>query len=108
MTQEQPPVPPEPLPPPPAQSGQQGPKNGLAVASMVLGIIGVVMWVFVIPQILAIIFGGVALRQLNRPENIRTGRGMAIAGLVLGIVSLVLLVIFIIAADNTNFYFEVN
>lgn len=75
---------------------------------MVLGIIGIVLWFFIIPQILAIIFGGVALMQLKRPENVQTGRGMAIAGLVLGIISIVGLVILIATADNSGFYFEVN
>jgi hypothetical protein len=58
--------------------------NGLAVASLVLGI----LWLFWIGSILAVIFGHVALNQIkaqegpSRPE----GKGLAIAGLVLGYV----------------------
>ena len=75
---------------------------------MVLGIAGIPFWFLIILQVLAIIFGGVALMQLKRPDNVQTGRGMAIAGLVLGIISLVWLVILITTADNSGFYFEVN
>ncbi len=77
------------------QSANQTPKNeskGLAVASMVLGIISLLMWCVMyisIPcAILAIIFGAVARKK--------AGRGMAIAGLVLGIISFVIMVITIV------------
>lgn len=62
------------------------PTSGLAIASLVLGII----WIYWIGSILAIIFGAVALKQCNRGE--RSGRGMAIAGLVLGLVGAATLV----------------
>ncbi len=53
--------------------------SGLAVASMVLGIVGVVTGGFLfVPQILAVILGHISL---NRD---RQGRGFAIAGLVMG------------------------
>jgi hypothetical protein len=56
--------------------------SGLAVASLVLGIVGV----FINPlSILAIIFGAIAMSQTGRNPNLK-GRGMAVAGLVLGIV----------------------
>jgi hypothetical protein len=58
--------------------------SGLAVASLVFGIIGIVFcWIPVmnwILAILAIILGAVGVRR-------QTGKGMAIAGLVLGLVS---------------------
>jgi hypothetical protein len=54
-----------------------------ATASMVLGIVGVVLpLIGVIPAILAIIFGALASRR-------QAGKGMAIAGIVLGAVGLV-------------------
>jgi uncharacterized membrane protein YidH (DUF202 family) len=74
----------------------------MAVASMVLGIVGIPMFCVWIPSILAVIFGGVALGQLKRNPT-QGGRGMAIAGLVLGLVvfvGLVLLVVF----GQLNFY----
>jgi hypothetical protein len=56
----------------------------MAVASMVLGIIGFVgvCCSFGIPSILATIFGPVAMREVN--GGAKSGRGMAIAGPVLG------------------------
>lgn len=59
---------------PPLPTSSPAPKtSGLAIASLVLGIIGGI--------VLSIIFGFVALGQIRRGE--RTGKGMAIAGLVL-------------------------
>ncbi|MFT9055363.1 MAG: DUF4190 domain-containing protein [Ethanoligenens sp.] len=58
--------------------------DGLAVASMVLGIIGVVfslVFIGIVPAILAIIFGLIVLCSARRRQN---GCGMAIAGLVTG------------------------
>ncbi len=59
--------------------------NGLAIASLVLG----VLWLFWIGSILAIIFGHVSLGQIKRSNGAQAGRGMAIAGLVLGYLSTV-------------------
>lgn len=65
----------EPLPP-----GVQKTTNGLAIASMVLGIV----WVYWIGSILALIFGYIAKGQINQSVGRQGGRGMAIAGIVLG------------------------
>ena len=51
--------------------------SGLAIASMVLGIV----WLFWLGSILAVIFGHVALSQIKRSMGTLSGRGMAIAGL---------------------------
>lgn len=63
--------------------------KGLSIASMVLGIISVVLfciWYISIPcAILAIIFGIVGMKK--------GGKGMGVAGLVLGIVALAILAI---------------
>lgn len=76
--------------------------NGLAIASMVLGIV----WVYWIGSFLAIIFGHVALRQIKNSNGTQTGRGMAIAGLVLGYMGLATILFFvlivIIGASTTN------
>jgi Domain of unknown function (DUF4190) len=73
------------------------PTNGLAIASLVLGII----WLYWIGSILAVIFGHIALRQTRqRGEG---GRGLAIAGLTLGWIgvgTLTLLIIAIASAEN--------
>jgi uncharacterized protein DUF4190 len=54
--------------------------NGLAIASLVLGI----LWFFWIGSILALVFGYVAKGQIDRSAGHQTGKGMAIAGIVLG------------------------
>jgi hypothetical protein len=58
--------------------------SGLAVASLVLGI----LWLCGVGSLLATIFGGVALSQISRSNGALTGKGMAVAGLVLGIIGL--------------------
>lgn len=61
------------------QTAPPGPRsNGLAIASLVLGI----LWVWWLGSILALVFGYVALGQIKRSHE--GGRGMAIAGIVLG------------------------
>jgi hypothetical protein len=59
--------------------------NGMAVASMVLGIVGLlVSWFLLgIPSILAVVFGHVSLHQIRQSSHVG-GRGMAIGGLVTG------------------------
>lgn len=82
---------------------------GLAIASMVLGI----LWIYWIGSVLAIIFGHIALSQIKKSNGWKTGRGMAIAGVTLGYVGLATFVIFIIvlatASDRaTRFRFETD
>jgi len=60
---------------------------------MVLGI----LWLLWLGSILAVIFGHVALSQIQKDPSIR-GRGMAIAGLVLGYVGVGVLLIGIVAS----------
>lgn len=67
--------------------------NGLAIASMVLGIV----WVYWIGSILAVIFGHIALKQIDTSGGTQTGRGMAIAGLVLGYIGLGFIAFFVVA-----------
>ena len=52
--------------------------NGMAIASMVLGI----LWLYWIGSILALVFGYVARKQIR--ERGEAGGGMATAGIVLG------------------------
>jgi len=82
-----PPAVPQPVPPPqPGQAQvvyqviQPQPANGVAVAGLVLGILGVLIPFL---GILGLIFGAVGLSKANRGAG---GKGMAIAGLVLGII----------------------
>jgi prepilin-type processing-associated H-X9-DG protein len=82
-------MPPGPPPPGVAPIGYSGPQygqpqqqgNGLAVASLVIGILG-----FCLPiGFIAIVLGALGMKKTRDPRV--GGKGMAIAGLVLGIVS---------------------
>ena len=57
--------------------------NGLAIASLVLGIV----WIWGITSVLAVIFGLIARRQIA--ERNEQGGGMAVAGIVLGVLGIV-------------------
>lgn len=88
-----PPSPPLPYgqypPPPPLAS-----TNGFAVAALVLGIV----WLGGLGSILALVFGSVAKKQIDRSAGRQGGRGMAIAGVVLGWVGIAALIPFIVGA----------
>ncbi len=56
----------------------------MAIASFVCSI----LWIYGIGSILAVVFGAIAIRQINASNGWSTGKGFAIAGLVIGIVSL--------------------
>lgn len=65
-------------------------KKGLSIASLVVGIVGILFscsFIGFILGILAIIFGGICL---NKKQGVR---GMALAGLILGIVTIVLTIL---------------
>lgn len=67
--------------------------NGLAIASMVLGI----LWLWWLGSLLAVIFGGISIKQINASNGQQTGKGMATAGLVLGLVGFGTFVWFMLA-----------
>ncbi|HEY7372839.1 MAG TPA: DUF4190 domain-containing protein [Polyangia bacterium] len=83
-----------PTAPHPGAPGAPKSTNGLAIASMVLGIV----WVWWIGSILALIFGYVAKGQINASGGAQGGKGMAIAGIVLGWVGVGVLCIGIVGA----------
>jgi uncharacterized Tic20 family protein len=80
----------------PGPATRQG--NGLAIAALVCGIIGLLLFGIVLGP-LAIIFGGIGLSRANKGAP---HRGMAVAGLVLGIIDVVLLVILIAVASKNG------
>ena len=61
--------------------------SGLAIASLVLGILGI--------SLIALILGAIGLNQMGKDPNLK-GKGMAIAGLVLGIIGLISEIIIVI------------
>jgi len=91
------------VPPPPPPGGttttSRTSASGLAVASLILGIVGLFIQLFGILPILAIVFGVMARRRIA--AGAEGSSGMAMAGIILGIVGLVILVI-ILAAVGAN------
>jgi hypothetical protein len=102
----QPGVAPGPITPPPGPYGpdagytQQGygygygpvvaqKTNGLAVTALVCGIVGILLFNIVLGP-LALIFGLVALSQINKSQGRQKGKGMAVTGVVLGPVDVVI------------------
>lgn len=64
----------------------QSQTSGLAITSMVLGILGIIIgWIsLAIPSLLAIIFGHIARSKIRNGNGEISGDGMAITGLVTG------------------------
>jgi len=58
--------------------------NGMAIASLVLSLLGC--------SLLGVIFGGIAISQINKGQG--TGKGLAIAGLIIGAIGFVFTLIF--------------
>lgn len=84
----------------PVDPGSQSPPaphptrtSGMAVASMVLGL----LWLYWIGSLLAVIFGRIALGEIDRSRGTVGGRGMAVTGLVLGIIGLSMLGLVLLA-----------
>ncbi len=81
------------------QDEYEKPAIGFAIASLVLGILGLGSLPFA-ASLLAIIFGAVALKRIRRNPG-QEGRGMAVAGIILGIlgifVAFIVLVLGIVA-----------
>ncbi|MDI6873898.1 zinc-ribbon domain-containing protein [Candidatus Solincola sp.] len=65
--------------------------DGLCVAGMVLGIIGLVLfWVpvfAIICGILGIVLGSIGIKNVQNEPQLKTGQGMGVAGLVTGILA---------------------
>jgi hypothetical protein len=110
-----PPPGPTPPPAPPAYGQQAGgygyqstPKtNGLAIASLVLGIAQI--FLCIVGGILALVFGYISRRQIDESGGTQGGRGMAIAGIILGwvgiglgIVYIVVIIIAVVVSDDDD------
>src|SRR3954463_8349047 len=89
-------------PPNGAPGGEEAAEtNGLAIASMFLGII----WLFGIGSIVAIILGYAGMKQIDASAGHQSGRAIAIAGIVIGIVGLAsmgILVGFLISSSHNT------
>ena len=77
-------APPRPRAPAPADGGAPV-TNGLAIASLVTGLLAFVTCVSAIP---AVICGHIAIGQIRSSRGRETGEGMAMTGLILGYICL--------------------
>ncbi|MER6346082.1 DUF4190 domain-containing protein [Streptomyces sp. NPDC001595] len=88
----------------PSTASARSRTNGLAVASLCCGIVGLFILNIVLGP-LAVVFGAVARRQAAA----KGGAGMAKAGIVLGIIDVVLwLVLLVVATQNGGFSWYVG
>lgn len=90
---------PKSVPPVPSLAGleyRQTRDSGLAIASLITGIIG---WILVplLGTLAAIITGHLAKREIKESNGALGGSGMATAGLILGYVQLAFIVILLVA-----------
>jgi hypothetical protein len=88
-----------PVPPPPGPVGRavpaapvSAPVNGMAVASLVLGIAGLTV-LPLIASAFALIFGYMARREIRQRPDETSGHGVAVAGIVLGWIGIGLLIV---------------
>jgi hypothetical protein len=74
---------------------QRQTRNGLAVASLVLGIISIpTLGLLVVGAITAIVLGSIALNRIKKDPATHSGKGMAIAGIITSAFSLLLTAMF--------------
>lgn len=69
--------------------------SGLAIASLVCGIIGIFLFQYILGP-LAVIFGHVSLSSIKRSPQLFKGRGLAIGGLVCGYIAIAIFILAII------------
>lgn len=85
-------TPPLPYPPPPTPRTAAAASSGLAVSSLVTGILSFLCLPF-IAGVAAIVLGIIARRDIRRSGGETSGSGMATAGIVLGTANLALLLV---------------
>jgi uncharacterized protein DUF4190 len=85
----------------PSSYAQPAPNEGLAVASMVVGIVSIVLTclygIGLLGSPVALVLGRVSMKRIDRSQGQLGGRGMAQAGFILGIIGTVLLILALVA-----------
>ena len=79
--------------------------NGLAIASMICGILSLILFCFcggLFLGIPAVICGHLSLNQLNAPGNSQQGRGMAVAGLICGYLGIAFFIIMMLGGNGSS------
>ncbi|MFC1417069.1 DUF4190 domain-containing protein [Streptacidiphilus cavernicola] len=83
--------------------GPTGQNNGLAIASLVVGIVSVVGVCF-FGWLTGIVAVGLGVAGLNKSKTTGTGRGQAIAGIVCGGIGLLIgLILFVVLISSNSF-----
>lgn len=77
---------------------ESGKSSGLAVGSMICGILGLIFW---LPCLPAVILGHMGLSNIKKSAGALKGRGMAITGLVTGYLMIAAIPIFLILLSMT-------
>ncbi|MDR7385030.1 DUF4190 domain-containing protein [Promicromonospora iranensis] len=80
-------------------AGPQGPTNPQATASLVLGIVSLVLSVLFVPAIIGVVLGIVGLVRSRRTDP-PVGRGAAITGIVLSVVGAALGAVLVVTASS--------
>jgi hypothetical protein len=91
-----------PAAPPPSYGYPQPPpqpSNGLAIASLVCGIVGLLFFGIILGP-LAVIFGAIGLSRANRGAS---GKGLATAGLIMGVIATVAAIVLIAVVASHRF-----
>lgn len=73
----------------------------MAIASLVLGVLGVFTFIYLVLPILAVVFGSISLRRYHQGYHDR--RAAALAGLILGVVALTLASVTIVLLTTLGF-----
>jgi hypothetical protein len=106
MSNEYPPPPPQ----PPSGYGygyvQPTKNSGMAIASLVLGILGLVCCGCGVFSIAALVLGHLGKKEIAESNGTKTGAGLAQAGFILGIVGVVLGVLYWILTAVGTFDFN--
>jgi len=89
----------------PVHSDPTASYNGLSIASMVLGIVSLLIWpLAIITGILGVIFGAVSLKNCQ-PRGPQRGRGFAITGLVTSIIALAFWLLMVLFWSNLMYMY---
>lgn len=85
-------------PPPPPYSAPKQPSQGLALGSMITGIVGLVLGSCFgpIPGIIAVVLGLTALSQIKKAPNEVGGKNFATAGVIMGSINIAVFVLLLL------------
>ena len=85
-------------------------KSGWAVASLVLGIVGMLTFICtgVVLGLLAAICGHIALSRIKKAAGLVTGHDLAVAGMIMGYLALILMLLLLPPVYDLYIYGKIN